>query len=302
MSKNDGLRFLCSNCEQLTGKGLGLPSLRCSRCNAAYYCSKNCQRAHWGVHKAHCKLHQQMQTQDDEHALSKPQHAAMKADLAAFDEEITLALCSVAFRPAFRLGLPGQCNDSRFLELWFSWDSKPQERRKRFTLHWAGTRGFAEAEVKLPEEWIASRNFEEEKKKGSSSVTLRMRAFNRADFAWPEVYAKLQTPTCHPQDQTATICHHHVSVDWGVFCLLPLEERHINSNWDATLKRVLADFEIGALGLACADLEDSMDIKAGFATLLKELPNGRNPTQANLDAAYWALTSKMKKARGERQL
>ncbi|ORY90836.1 hypothetical protein BCR35DRAFT_107865 [Leucosporidium creatinivorum] len=186
MSKeDDGRRLLCTNCEELTGKGTGLPSLRCSRCQAANYCSAACQRAHWKAHKVHCKLHQQKQTRDDEHALSNPQLAAMKADLVSFDSDINFALCGVAYRSAFQLGHPGQCNDTHYLDLWFSWDSKPKERRDRFKLHWAGLRKFEDAEIELRSEWIIARRFEREKLQGCSSVTVRLVACNKMDLENP---------------------------------------------------------------------------------------------------------------------
>lgn len=40
----------CAACNQTVKK-----ILNCSRCKLANYCDKNCQRAHWPVHKKVCK-------------------------------------------------------------------------------------------------------------------------------------------------------------------------------------------------------------------------------------------------------
>ena len=42
---------VCSFCHR-TGEGLKT----CARCNKAFYCSKDCQTAHWKRHKHFCKL------------------------------------------------------------------------------------------------------------------------------------------------------------------------------------------------------------------------------------------------------
>jgi radical SAM protein with 4Fe4S-binding SPASM domain len=35
---------------------------QCSACKKVYYCSAECQKAHWKVHKADCKKEQALQT------------------------------------------------------------------------------------------------------------------------------------------------------------------------------------------------------------------------------------------------
>ena len=42
---------LCSTC----GKGFLGEKLRRCKCNMAYYCDKECQKAHWAEHKKTCK-------------------------------------------------------------------------------------------------------------------------------------------------------------------------------------------------------------------------------------------------------
>jgi hypothetical protein len=45
----------CASCkERISGK-----HKRCGRCKIAYYCTKTCQRDHWGTHKKVCQ-HQQL--------------------------------------------------------------------------------------------------------------------------------------------------------------------------------------------------------------------------------------------------
>jgi hypothetical protein len=36
------------------------PSLFSSQCKSFYYCSQDCQRKDWAIHKHECKLYQQM--------------------------------------------------------------------------------------------------------------------------------------------------------------------------------------------------------------------------------------------------
>lgn len=47
---NFTMQHVCLGC----GKADGSKLLRCARCNVAYYCSKQCQVAHWGAHKSEC--------------------------------------------------------------------------------------------------------------------------------------------------------------------------------------------------------------------------------------------------------
>lgn len=39
--------FLCENCKQDATK-------RCSKCKQVWYCTRECQLAHWKVHKPKC--------------------------------------------------------------------------------------------------------------------------------------------------------------------------------------------------------------------------------------------------------
>ena len=41
----------CGNCGKKGGESLST----CSRCKSAFYCSKDCQKTHWKVHKLRCK-------------------------------------------------------------------------------------------------------------------------------------------------------------------------------------------------------------------------------------------------------
>ena len=41
----------CANCKLKVGSRL------CSACHQIGYCSRECQKAHWKVHKAECKRH-----------------------------------------------------------------------------------------------------------------------------------------------------------------------------------------------------------------------------------------------------
>ena len=43
--------FRCFLCQR---EGPSPPLRKCSQCEAAYYCSKTCQKAHWKVHKPAC--------------------------------------------------------------------------------------------------------------------------------------------------------------------------------------------------------------------------------------------------------
>ena len=45
---NENFTKICSHC--------GQPGfLRCSRCNIERYCSKECQKLRWKIHKLYCK-------------------------------------------------------------------------------------------------------------------------------------------------------------------------------------------------------------------------------------------------------
>ncbi|KAJ7796861.1 hypothetical protein B0H14DRAFT_2913238, partial [Mycena olivaceomarginata] len=41
--------MVCGQCSNRSG------ALKCSRCKMMTYCNRECQAAHWPVHKIHCK-------------------------------------------------------------------------------------------------------------------------------------------------------------------------------------------------------------------------------------------------------
>jgi hypothetical protein len=49
------IQTMCANCYQYNFGGES-KRLDCSRCNTACYCSAECQKAHWPIHKKACKL------------------------------------------------------------------------------------------------------------------------------------------------------------------------------------------------------------------------------------------------------
>ena len=49
MNKINPKRKLCEQCNKVNG------DKRCGGCREAYYCSQECQRLYWKVHKSHCK-------------------------------------------------------------------------------------------------------------------------------------------------------------------------------------------------------------------------------------------------------
>jgi hypothetical protein len=50
---SDGLRVWLVECSNPTCNGAGL--LRCTTCQQARYCGRQCQRMHWTAHKVDCK-------------------------------------------------------------------------------------------------------------------------------------------------------------------------------------------------------------------------------------------------------
>lgn len=83
--------------------------------------------------------------------------------------------------------------------------------------------------------------------------------------------------------------HHHRSIDWSWFCLLPLNERQLIPNWITTLKRVLADREMNhPHDYAYADLKASSpeDYRKGFMRLLGTLDNVIDPSEDEIHEAW----------------
>ena len=48
------IQHTCSNCGDFSNKGVKLMS--CSVCYKVHYCSKECQKSHWKIHKVNCQL------------------------------------------------------------------------------------------------------------------------------------------------------------------------------------------------------------------------------------------------------
>jgi hypothetical protein len=44
-------RRVCANCQQRFSRSLQA----CSRCRVVYYCSRDCQQAHWRAHRPNCR-------------------------------------------------------------------------------------------------------------------------------------------------------------------------------------------------------------------------------------------------------
>ncbi|KAK9820089.1 hypothetical protein WJX72_006020 [[Myrmecia] bisecta] len=52
---NPDFELECANCEA-TAAEKQLPTLlKCGRCKIVYYCSKECQKTNWKIHKIYCK-------------------------------------------------------------------------------------------------------------------------------------------------------------------------------------------------------------------------------------------------------
>jgi hypothetical protein len=68
--------LMCQSCMK-SGKDLDGKLLKCSGCEASYYCSKECQIADWPRHKVHCKAHRQYE-QLDQSGLSADQSHALE--------------------------------------------------------------------------------------------------------------------------------------------------------------------------------------------------------------------------------
>jgi len=61
---------VCDNCMIVSLQDIGAPVfgplLRCSSCKEVYYCSKECQKSAWRIHKKECKLLSEMVGDDDD--------------------------------------------------------------------------------------------------------------------------------------------------------------------------------------------------------------------------------------------
>jgi hypothetical protein len=109
----------------------------------------------------------------------------MRADFEVYVSKIDVTLCIIAYRSAFRLGLPGQCNSTHLLDMKFVWSPEPEHVCQRFQLNFAEVIPFANANYSLPDEFVRTRTSKEEKKQGGSFVTTRMVAFRQSDLATP---------------------------------------------------------------------------------------------------------------------
>lgn len=52
-TESGGGNYMCNNCEDMSQDKKKFQ--RCSTCHVAYYCSRDCQKAHWPEHKKICK-------------------------------------------------------------------------------------------------------------------------------------------------------------------------------------------------------------------------------------------------------
>lgn len=125
------------------------------------------------------------QAREDEQVISNPQLAAMRADFLAYQAKIDVTLSIIAYRSTIYFGLAVQCSSTHFLDMKFVWDPNPERLCRRFQLDSADVRPFADANYSLPDEFVRMRTFEEEQKRGFSSVTTRMVASRQADLASP---------------------------------------------------------------------------------------------------------------------
>lgn len=62
-NKKGGEWSVCQNCFK-SGKVHGVQLFLCGRCKNAHYCSVECQKAQWRIHKPNCKLHAQLKQTD----------------------------------------------------------------------------------------------------------------------------------------------------------------------------------------------------------------------------------------------
>lgn len=75
---------------------------RCSRCKLTRYCSKKCQRQHFGVHKSGCKLLHQANSEPEgnDETVTRTNDLLIKADLVF---QITYRSCDTVERGAFMM-------------------------------------------------------------------------------------------------------------------------------------------------------------------------------------------------------
>jgi hypothetical protein len=53
------------NCSNPSCSDVGRALLKCKGCNEARYCGKECQLAHWKVHRADCKRSKELKVDDE---------------------------------------------------------------------------------------------------------------------------------------------------------------------------------------------------------------------------------------------
>lgn len=119
---------LCQSCETPIGSYYNKPALRCVNCRSVEYCSRECQKDHWKVHKRGCKTTQDFGEEAAEQDLTQMWH-----DVNRYDRDIGYELVT-ACRSAFCLGKSNSRARTHVLELEFGFNPTASSLRKRFTL------------------------------------------------------------------------------------------------------------------------------------------------------------------------
>ena len=86
--------FRCFLCQK---EGRSPPLRKCTQCELAFYCSKECQRGHWKVHKAACVAAVAAKAQDAaRQRLARAVRAKGKAKVERAADD---ALCVICLSP-----------------------------------------------------------------------------------------------------------------------------------------------------------------------------------------------------------